>query len=46
MCLFEEFRVPNIKSIEEVNEKILKHGLFFDQKKFANKSSIARNKEL
>ena len=34
--LYEEFRVPNIRSIEEVNDKLEEHGLFFDQSAFNN----------
>jgi hypothetical protein len=30
--LYEEFRVPNIRCIEEVNDALDKYGLFFDQK--------------
>jgi hypothetical protein len=30
----EEFRAPNIKSIEECNQKLDDYGLFFDQKDF------------
>lgn len=30
LTLGEECRVPNLKSIEDVNEAIMEHGLFFD----------------
>ena len=42
--LFEEVRSPNIRCIEEVNAKLDKLGVFFDQRKFRNSASMKVSK--
>ena len=44
--LFEEQRVPNIRCIEDINEKLKKHGVFFDQTKINDRFSKRSKKDL